>query len=221
MNSELSEPVTPRPERKATLKLGQRELSLISIGVVAFVVIGLLLGGYRTYKNFKSQRDIVINQSNLHSLFTALQQYAQDYDGVLPPADRWLDAISGYIAVPQGTPGGVAGILQGPGDEGSVGYVYNEEAAGYNLEPKAEKEDRQRGLPPKYLPLLIERPGAERNAHEKLGTTDTAEHEAAFAKSLQFPHYSADPDNAATVILLATGSIQRSIRRDFQPHVAH
>ena len=225
MNSESSEltepnPVEPnpfpRPEKKATLKLGQRELSLLSIGVVALVSLGLLVGGYRTYKNFKSQRDIVLNQSNIRSILTALQLYAQDYEGRLPPADHWIDSISGYISVPQGTPGGLNGVLTGPGDDGTVGYVYNDDAAEYNLEPKPAAEDRQRLVLPKYLPLVIERENAPRNAHEKLGMTDTAEHEREFAKSLQFPHYKNDPDNAKTLILFANGSITNPIRRDFK-----
>ncbi len=215
--SEVSEPNPfPRPEKKATLKLGQRELSLLSIGVVALVVLALLMGGYRAFRNFKSQRDIVLNQSNLHSLFTALQLYSADYEGKLPPADHWLDAIAGYISVPQGTPNGKEGLLQGPSDGEPVNYVYNDDAEGYNLEPKPAKEDRQRLIAPKYLPILIERIGVARNTHEKMAVPGSPSGDDAFAKSLQFPHYTNDPDNATTVVLFANGNIQRYIKRDFK-----
>ncbi len=204
-------PVTPpRPEKKATLRLGQRELSLISLAVILLITGALVFGGYRLFVSFRSQRNIVMAQSNLVALYKAMRGYAQDWDYRLPPADTWTDAVQGYLPSPPGMPGGKEAYLHGPSDLGEVGYVYNDLAAGYNL----ERPELQKSASPNRLVLLIEKPGAGRNAHAVIPPQGNAQGEAALAKMLSFPHYADDAERATTLILYADGHIERPIRRD-------
>jgi hypothetical protein len=227
-------PARSRPEKKATMRWGQRELSRISAAVVlVFVVIGGFFA-YRFYRNFKAQRDIVIAKMNLLALYKALANYAQDWDGRLPPADHWTDAVAGYLSASPGTPGGKLAALHGPGDGETIGYVYNDLAAGYNLEPtgghewlhgqaattnptkrpKAD-EDRQKEVAPRDLVLLIERPGAAPNSHVAIPPQVNEQGRQALFKQLAFPHFADDPNNATTVILHGNGTLSVDIRRDY------
>src|SRR5947207_3932288 len=126
---------TSRPERKATVRLGQRELSFISLAVILLITGTLLFGCYRAFLSFKAHRDTVIAQDNLLALYKAVRGYAMDYDGHLPPAEIWTESVAGYLSAPPSKPGGKLSYLHGPGDKGQVGYVYNDLASGYNLEP--------------------------------------------------------------------------------------
>jgi len=210
-----------RPERKATLRLGQRELSRLSLAVVLVVVLGLLYGGYRIFLGFKSNRDVVLAQDNLHTLYNAMRFYSNDYDGKLPPAENWSDAVSGYLSGSTSRPGGRDAYLTGPGDGEDIHYVYNDLAAGYNFEPpapfgKETKPDKSSNIDPARLPLLIERPGAALNAHEPIPPQTSMQNEAELGKLLSFPHGSDNPDNARTVILYADGHIDIVTRKDFK-----
>src|SRR5690349_13560594 len=100
-----------RPERKATLRLGQRELSLLSLVIVLIVVAGLLYVGYRGFRVFKGQRDVVIARDNMHALYSAMKFYASDNDGKMPPADQWSDAVAAYLSAPPNKPGGKMAYL--------------------------------------------------------------------------------------------------------------
>ena len=203
-----------RPERKATLRLGQRELSRITLAVGLLIGAGLIFAAYRTFLGFKSQRDITLARSNLHAIDNALRTYAQDWNGRLPPSDRWEENIALFL------PGsannrGITGIYAAPGDGANVGYVYNVLAAGYNLEPTDAAHDKQKALPLDNLVLIFERTGAPLNAHEPIPPQLDAPSEAALYKALDFPHYAGDPQNATTVLLYANGKIITRTRRDF------
>lgn len=212
--SDLETPkVAARPERKATLRLSQRELSRISLAVVLVIVAALGLAGYRVFVNFKSQRDIVIGKSNLLAIYKALRGYSLDYEGRLPPAETWTDVALGYLSASPGTPGGKEGLLHGPGDGETIGYVYNDQAAGYNLETGKDADGNL--LDPSRVVLLIERPGAQANTHVKIPPQGSAQGEQALFKELAFPHYEDDTRNATTVILFANGNIVTRTRRDF------
>jgi hypothetical protein len=206
----------PRFERKATVRLGQRELSRITLAVVLLVLGTLAFGVWRVFKNFKAQRDVVIATTNLHALYNALSVYSEDWDSRLPLAETWTDAATGFLSAPPGTPGGKMSYLHGPGDGETVGYVYNDLAAGYNLRPTYAEQDRQKEVDPGRLVLLIERPGAKENAHVRIPPQDSLQGEQALAKELSFPHYADDTDNAMTVVLFADGTIRRFTRRDFK-----
>jgi hypothetical protein len=205
----------PRPEKKATLKLAQRELTRISTAVVVVIVLILCVAAYRTYKNFKAQRDIVIARGNLLALYKAFSNYAQDWDGKLPPADRWTDAIAGYLSASPGTPGGAMSYLHGPGDHGTLGYVYNDLAAGFDLDPTGEQYRKQK-IDPRELVLLIEKPDAEPNAHVAILPQGTDVGEEALAKLLAFPHYEDDLNNATSVVIFANGTPVTLTRRDLK-----
>src|SRR5579883_2916569 len=165
MSDPNTTPAKPYPELKATrrYRLGQREMTRLSlvIGLVLFAAVAFL--GYRFFLNFKSKRDLVIAQGNLLSLYKAIRNYAQDWDEHLPGAENWTDAVAGYLSAAPGTPGGKYAALHGPGDNGEVSYVYNDLASGYNLEPNDKEKSRQVDL--SRLVLLIERPGRADNQH--------------------------------------------------------
>src|SRR5579884_1031999 len=198
-------PDTQRPEKRATLRLGQRELSGLSLLVILLVLIPLLWGLYRVYRNFKSQRDVVIAQDNLLKLYKAFRGYSADWDGSLPKPDHWTDSVAGYLSASPGAPGGALGALEGPGDDGTtVRYVYNDLAAAYNLEKPAPR----RAAEPGQIVLLFERPGAPPKAHTAIPPQipGVQANESAFYRQLSFPHYSDDGDNAVTVALFLDGS---------------
>jgi len=206
-DSESTEPF-PAPRRKATVRLGQRDLSIISVSVVVFIVGVLLFLGYRAMLGFKANHDMLIAKQNLHMLHEAFYNYAQDWDQKLPPADRWTEAVSGYLSG-SGQPGGPQASLHGPGDGKQISYVYNDLAAGYSLE-----SGEKRTIDPARLILLIERPGAGPNEHVMIPPQTNPDAEQALLKVISFPHGSDDADTAATVVLYANGSQRVVIRRD-------
>ncbi|HLV78992.1 MAG TPA: hypothetical protein VKT32_01885 [Chthonomonadaceae bacterium] len=204
--------IAPRPERRATLRFRQREMSRLSLAISLLVIVGLVFAGYRLFLNFKSQRDIVIGKNNLRMLYQAAKLYAMDHDGHLPPAPAWTDSIAGYLSAPPGTPGGPESYLHGPGDEAVVGYAYNDLAGDYNLDPNGKEAEKQ--LPDDQLPLFIEMPNAPRNAHLSIPAQDSEQGEAALAKVLAFPHYASDPKNATTLLMMTNGSLETITRQD-------
>lgn len=210
----MVDPDTPSesvmPERKATWRLGQRELHAIQLVVILLIVLPLLFVGYRVFLNFKAKRDITIAESNLHNLYVAMTHYSLDWDNKLPPAETWMDAAAGYLPSASGMAGGRLACLQGPGDGEQIRYVYNDLASGYNLQ-----DDRKRKIDPAHLILLIEQPGAPPNAHMVIQPDDNQQGEDALYKQLRFPHYSDDPGNATTVILYANGDVKIRTRLDF------
>ena len=210
----MPEELSARPERKATIRLGQRELSRISLAVIALISVGLLFAGYRVFLGFKSQRDITLARANLHTLSVAFSAYAQDWNGHLPPAAHWQEDIAGYVTSSGGR-GNAMSAFSAPGDGQNVGYVYNELAAGYNLEPIDREHDRQLIIKPKQMVLLIEQTNAPLNAHVVIPAQSNAQGEAALARVLDFPHYASDPQKATTVLLFATGKVDTRTKQDF------
>ena len=202
----------PRPERRATLRFRQREMSRLSLAISLLVIAGLVFGGYRVFLNFKSQRDIVIAKNNLRMLYQAAKLYALDHDGRLPPAQTWTDSIAGYLSAPPGTPGGPESYLHGPGDDAIVGYAYNDLASDYNLDPNGQEAEKQ--LPDDQLPLIIEMPNAPRNAHLRIPPQGNAQGVAALAKILAFPHYASDPQKATTCLMMTSGALETYTRQD-------
>lgn len=105
------------------------------------------LGGARGPNTYESQ-------NRLRQLFDALQEYAGEHGGNLPPADRWVDELQPYV-FDQST-------FQSPAaPDQPFGYAMNEELSGQPL----QKEGRVTGT----TLLLAERPGPDRNAR---GTAD-------------------------------------------------
>jgi hypothetical protein len=212
----MSETETPEFKGKATWRLGQRELTRITMAVIAVIVAGLLYGGWKAVEGFKTKRDMVIAQDNLLNLYRGIRGYAMDYDSKLPPAESWSDAVVGYLNSSQARPGGREAYLTGTSELGNVGYVYNDAASGYNLEPNGKENDRQRKIDPAHLILLIERVGAPRNAHANLPPQDSVANEEELAKQLTFPHDAEDDKNASTLVLYADGNIVTLTRQDIK-----
>ena len=210
----MPDELSARPERKATIRLGQRELSRISLAVILLISAGLIFAGYRLFLGFKSQRDITLARANLHTISVGLSAYAQDWNGKLPLAATWQQDIAGYVPNSGGR-GNVMSAFSAPGDGADVGYVYNELAAGYNLEPIDKEHDRQKNLPLDQLILVTERTGAPLNSHVLIPAQGDAQGEAALYKVLDFPHNASDPQKATTVLLYANGSVVTRTKQDF------
>ncbi len=214
--TDSQEPQLPRPEKKATFRLGQRELGRISATVVVIISLALIFAGYRVFKNFKSQRDIVIAKENLHKIYTALNGYALDTNSHFPKADSWTDAAMGYLSAPPGTPGGKESYLHGPGDGEDIGYVYNDQASEYDLDASS-REDKKKTFDPGEMPLLIEQVGAKPNAHMVIPEQSNDQGKEALGKIASFAHFSEDRDNAATVVLFVNGKVLVFTHRDLIP----
>jgi prepilin-type processing-associated H-X9-DG protein len=207
------------PRRNATLRLSQRELSRLSLAVILVIVGLLLFGVYRVYLQFRSNRDIVIAQDNMLALYKGMRNYALDWDGKLPDADAWHGATAGYVSAPPHKAGGASAFFTGPADDGTVGYVYNDLASGYNIDTgktSKEKTGSVQNIDPSRLVLLIERAGATGSAHVTIPPQGSATGEAVLAKELTFPHFSGDDVNATAMVLFADGSVKRFIRQDFK-----
>ncbi|HLJ56182.1 MAG TPA: hypothetical protein VKT77_14170 [Chthonomonadaceae bacterium] len=187
------------PVRSATVRLSQRELTIISCSVVALIVCVLGFLGFRAMLGFKASHDLLIAKQNMHALHKAFYSYAQDWDQRLPSAANWTDAVAGFLSS-TGQAGGPLAALHGPGDGKEISYVYNDLAAGRSLDTSERK-----GVDLAHLVLLIERPGAEPNAHVSIPIQGNPDAEAALQKQLTFPHGSDDSDNAATLVLYADG----------------
>lgn len=214
----------PRPERKATLRLGQNQLNLLSLSVVLLVIGGLIYGGYIAFLGFKAQRDMVIAKDNLHAIYGALKSYAEDFDHKLPQATEWADSAGGYLSATT-KPGGKMAYLHGPGDGADIGYVFNDLASGYDFEPRSSfgQQDRTasktrpgKTFDPSQLVLLIERPGAPMNAHAVIPSPDTVEGERQLGALLHYPHDSSNTDKARTAVLFADGHIVEYTRKDLK-----
>ena len=198
------------PRRAATLRLSQQDLTRISCSVVVFIFLVLGFLGYRAMLGFKANHDLLIAKENLHSIQKAFHSYAQDWDQRLPPADRWTDQIAGYLSS-SGQPGGPMASLHGPGDGRSVGYVYNDLAAGQSVD-LSEKQS----IDVSRLILLIERPGAQPNEHVSIPMQGNPDAEKALLKELAFPLGSDDTENASTVVMYGNGTQRVLTRRDFR-----
>jgi hypothetical protein len=207
----------PVPKRNATLRLSPQDLTRISIAVVVFIIGVLGFLGYRALMGFKASHDLIIAKQNLHSLHEAFYNYAQDWDQQLPPAERWTDAIAGYLSS-TGQPGGALASLHGPGDGKQITYIFNDLAAGYSLESgkTGKASGAIRAIDPSRLILLIERPGAGPNEHVTIPPQSNPEAEQALLKELAFPHGADDVDNASTVVMYANGSQRVLTRRDLR-----
>ena len=204
-------PLTPPTRRRtATVRLSQRELSRISLAVVLVIIGALGFLGYRAMLGFKANHDLLIGKQNLHMLHEAFSHYALDWDQALPPADRWTDAVAGYLSS-SGQPGGPMASLHGPGDGPAITYVYNDLAAGQSTESGA-----RRTIDPSRLILLIERPGAGPNEHVRIPPQTNPQAEKALLKQLAFPHGSDDAESASTVVLYASGTQRVLTRRDLR-----
>lgn len=207
---------------KATrrFKLGQRQLTRLSVAFVLVVLIGVGIALNRVYLSFKAERDLVITKTNETEIYKALRACTLDYDNKLPGATQWETIALGYLSVPAGTPGGRMSLLHAPSDEGTVGYVFNSEAAHYDYEPPSSFEHLSQAPPhqtsPGNLVLLIERVNATMNASVPIPPQNTQQGRDALYKLLQFPHGVSDPKTAKTAILYADGHIEVDTRRDFQ-----
>lgn len=190
------------PQRKATFRFGQRELSFISLGVILVVLGSLIFGVYHLFLGFRSQRDIVVGDSNLNSIYKGIKRYAEDWDGKLPKSVHWSDDISGYLPAMR--------MPAGHGDEGPVGYVYNSLAAEYNL----DRPDKEK-VSPRNLVLVIERTGAPLNTTVAIPPVGAPGADEALVKAVSFSHFADDTENATTLVLYADGTTQRLKRRDF------
>ena len=96
----------------------------------------------------QSGPDVWLSRNNLRALQQAMEDYAQEHDERLPPADRWVDEIELYLLD--------RSVLQCPAaPELECGYAMNAEASEADITDRAALRS---------LLLLFEWPSGERNA---------------------------------------------------------
>ena len=119
----------PRPERKATLRFGQRHLSLMSLAVVVVIVFGLFAGLFSMYRQFKITRDLSIADSNLHALSKGIcTDLRWTMTSNCPKPHEWTDQVVGLpVRAARHSPGGRLAYLRGEDEFGNpIHYVYND-----------------------------------------------------------------------------------------------
>jgi len=94
--------------------------------------------------------------SNLFQVAQTISLYANDSDGVLPSADRWMDALDRYTKWPNFQLHDPEGVKAG-----DYGYAFRDKASALNL----SKVDNLKGYPVVFDSILM-----QRNAHSELGT---------------------------------------------------
>ena len=208
--------VAGSPQRKATFRLGQRQLSYLSLGVILFSIAIISLLGWQILQGFIITRNMMVARDNLKKLYDAMGSYALDTDGNLPEASKWRDQTVGYLSASPGTPGGKLSFLNGGTDSGAVGYAYNTLASKYNPE-KGETPDKK-SIPANKLVVLIEKHGVSKDANATVTIPPQTSEQGiqALGKALEFPHKSDDKDAATAMVLFADGHIERKTRRDVQ-----
>jgi hypothetical protein len=92
--------------------------------------------------------DVYRSRSNLAKLQQTMQEYAQEHDQRLPPADRWVDEIEPYLLDRSALKCPAAPDLE-------YGYAMNAEASEADITDRGALRD---------MPLLFEWPSGERNA---------------------------------------------------------
>lgn len=212
----MSDISSAAPQRKATFRLGQRQMSFLSLGVIALSLAVIVLLGYQVVRNFIITRNMMVAADNMKQLYRAMGGYAMDTNGAFPDADKWRDQTSGYLSASPGTPGGKLSFLTGATDSGEVGYVFNSLASKYN--PEAGETPDKKQIPANRLVLLIEKHGVPKNANESMPIPPQTSEDniQALGKILQFPHHADDADGATAVVLFADGHIERKTRREFR-----
>jgi len=72
---------------------------LMRIGSIAFAVISLLILMNRlVYNSYYDGQGKAQCQSNLKQMASAAYMYAEDWNGYLPPADKWCDSLNKYTS---------------------------------------------------------------------------------------------------------------------------
>jgi len=205
------------PQRKATMRLDQRQLTLISWSAVALIVVLLLGVGYNVFLDFKNTRDIIVAEDNMRALYKAMRGYSLDFDEKLPTADKWTDQVAGYLSAPPNTPGGKMSYLHGEDEKGApLHYAYNDVVSDYKLEDRITPEEQRKTLDLSHVVLLIELPGQADNDHVHIPPRNTPAGEDALAQALAFPHNMSNRDKATAVIIYANGSTERITRKDLK-----
>jgi type II secretory pathway pseudopilin PulG len=181
------------PARRATLRLGARELHRMQTSVIVLILVLLALALRPWFLNTIQTRDFQVCQSNMRSISQALQNYAIDWDGAYPPAENWMDDAKAFLRGASGDPRAIDAAFHCPRDKtGSASsYAYNTLFSG--LSPTLRSED------PKLLAqaarlgrleravLVIEKHGARPNGHVELPDWN------AVARELTRPHQLKSP----------------------------
>lgn len=102
------------------------------------------------------KRTAAVNQAcseNLRQLYSAAMLYADSWDGMLPPADRWLAAIKEYVPKDEWT--------RCPDVPEGSGYAMNSELSGKSVASVADKAG---------TPLFYDSAATTPNAHDPVSS---------------------------------------------------
>ena len=114
----MPDELTARPERKATIRLGQRELSRISLAVILIDFHGGAAFSPDTASFSASNRSATSRwpAQTCIPLSVAFSAYAQDWNGQAAPCGtHWQEEIAGYVPN-SGARGASLSAFSAPGD---------------------------------------------------------------------------------------------------------
>lgn len=196
---------TPRV-RKATRRMGARELMRIQWVVVTLICV-LLFFAFRPYfTGLIERRDFITCQDNVRKISRGITTYASDYDGTLPLAANWMDKSLGFMKATSGTGFKDDDVFRCPHDKSGApsSYAYNTILEGLSpslsiqsSDPKLEARRKAAGRIER-APLIIEKHGSPRNASLLLNNWEDVK------AQLQLPHKLPDPTGN---VLLGNGSV--------------
>ncbi len=171
------------PAKRATLRLGARELRRMQTGVVCLIIVLLGLALRPWFLNTIQVRDFQVCQSHLRSISQSLQNYSNDWDGAYPPGEHWMDHSMAYLHVTSADPKAIEGAYRCPRDRTGEGYsyVYNSLFSGMNPtvrseEPKLVAQGKRLGRVDRAV-LIMEKHGGQRNAHMEIDDWNVVRHE--------------------------------------------
>jgi hypothetical protein len=95
-------------------------IPLVAVGLAAVLAYPL----WRVAERTRSDRQVATCRANLAALASALEMYCQEHDGLLPPADRWSDAVLPYVS------GGKSSFVCPAAQNQTCSYAMNKGAGG-------------------------------------------------------------------------------------------
>jgi hypothetical protein len=156
--------------RKATWRLGARELKRLQSAIIAIICILLFIALRPYYLSIIEIRNFSTCQNNMMKLSRAISTYAADWDDAFPIATTWMDAVRGNLAATSGTGFAADTHLRCPLDKTGApsSYAFNSLMSGINpgfqqTEPEIVERRKQLGRLDR-APLVIERHASPMNA---------------------------------------------------------
>lgn len=201
------------PARRATIRLGARELHHMQTAVIVLILALLAIALRPYFLNTIQTRDFQICQSNMRSISQALQNYAIDWDGSYPPAQNWMDHAKAFLRGATGDPKAIDAAFHCPLDNtgGGSSYAYNALFGGLSPtlrsdDPKLLEQAAKLGRLERAV-LVLEKHGSAANAHLDIPDWN------AVRRELSRPHLLKSPTGS---IIRGNGTVGSKSEQDLQ-----